>query len=40
LDFTDEFLRGTSVGRLRHIVLGALLHADNIPSLRSCEGPA
>ena len=29
LDFTDEFLRGVSLGRLRHIVTAAALRTHN-----------
>jgi len=30
LDFTDEFLEAISMERLRHIILGAALHAHNL----------
>jgi len=32
LDFTDEFLRSISLGRLRHLAMGALLHATDAPA--------
>ena len=31
LDFTDDFLQSVSIERLRHIVLGAVLHVPNTP---------
>ena len=30
IDFTDEFLGSLSLGRLRHIILAAVLHARNV----------
>lgn len=30
LDFTDEFLATVSIERLRHILLAAVLHANNV----------
>ena len=33
LDFTDEFLDGLSLERLRHTVLAAMLHARKITSV-------
>ena len=38
LDFTDEFLGEVSIERLRHIVLGALLH-DNGSRLGARRNP-
>jgi len=32
MDFTDEFLNKMSLPRLRHIVVGAMLHAENVPA--------
>ena len=40
LDFTEDFLRITSIGRLRHIVMSASLHADDVCSLPFSEDAA
>jgi hypothetical protein len=39
LDFTDEFLQQAGVERLRHIVLGAILHADRVPVAADGDAP-
>ena len=40
LDFTDEFLSSTSLERLRHIVLSAILHANELPASIGNSAPS
>lgn len=35
MDFTDEFLKSLSLGRLRHIVLAAISRARNVKLIRN-----
>jgi len=36
LDFTDEYLRSLDTSSLRHIILAACLHAQNLPAGFRC----